>query len=215
MEFNPSCRRCPRLFHYLNSLRKRFPDYHNAPVPRVGDPSAQLMIVGLAPGLHGANATGRVFTGDASGDLLFATLHRFGFCSHASSRLLSKEMRLDNCIITNAVKCVPPSNRPNRTELKRCGDYLRSEIEQLRPRVIVALGRIAHDSVLKALRQTAARFHFAHRAEHRPLADETPVLLDSYHCSRYNVQTKRLTVEMFDSVFVRARELLDAFEQQQ
>ena len=208
MEFNQKCRRCPRLFHYLESLRSRFPDYHNAPVPPFGDAAAQLMIVGLAPGLHGANATGRVFTGDQSGDLLFATLHRFGFSNHASARSLSGAPHLDNCLITNVVKCVPPSNRPNRTELKRCGSYLQMEIEALKPRVVVALGRIAHDSVLKAMGQTPARFHFAHRAEHRPLRGEFPILLDSYHCSRYNVQTKRLTVEMFDSVFARARELL-------
>jgi len=196
------------LVHYLTSLRLRFPDYHNAPVPAFGDPAAQLMIVGLAPGLHGANATGRVFTGDQSGDLLFDTLHRFGFCNYPSSRLLVDDLRLENCIITNAVKCVPPLNRPNRTELKRCGSYLHDEIKTLEPRVIVALGRIAHDSVLKALNQTAAQFPFAHLAEHRPLAEDGLVLLDSYHCSRYNVQTKRLTADMFDNVFERARELL-------
>ncbi len=208
MKFSLECRRCPRLAHYLKSLRLRFPDYHNAPVPAFGDPAARLLIVGLAPGLHGANATGRVFTGDPSGDLLFATLHRFGFCNYPSSRLMVDDLRLDNCLITNAVKCVPPSNRPNRTERKRCGAYLHDEIEMLAPRVIVALGRTAHDSVLKALDQTVARFPFAHLAEHRPLGAAGPVLLDSYHCSRYNVQTKRLTAAMFDKVFARARELL-------
>ncbi len=208
MEFSLDCRRCPRLAHYLKSLRLRFPDYHNAPVPAFGDSAAGLMIVGLAPGLHGANATGRVFTGDPSGDLLFATLHRFGFCNYPSSRLMVDDLRLDNCLITNAVKCVPPSNRPNSTERKRCGSFLRDEIDTLAPRVIVALGRIAHDSVLKALDQTISRYPFAHLAEHRPLDAEGPVLLDSYHCSRYNVQTKRLTAAMFDKVFARARELL-------
>ncbi len=208
MEFSLDCRRCPRLVHYLESLRLRFPDYHNAPVPAFGDPAARLMIVGLAPGLHGANATGRVFTGDPSGDLLFATLHRFGFCNYPSSRLMVDDLRLDNCLITNAVKCVPPSNLPNSTERKRCGSFLRDEIDTLAPRVIVALGRIAHESVLKALDQTIARFPFAHLAEHCPLGAEGPILLDSYHCSRYNVQTKRLTAAMFDKVFARARELL-------
>ncbi len=204
--FNPDCRRCQRLRHHIKQLRSRFPDYHNAPVPAFGDPAARLLIVGLAPGLHGANRSGRVFTGDASGDLLFATLYRFGFCNRPKSLSLADGMRLDDCWITNAVKCVPPQNRPNRTELTRCRDYLRAELAVLRPTVVVALGRVAHDSVLRALGLPLASYAFAHGAEHA--FDGGPLLIDSYHCSRYNIQTRRLTVEMFADVFARAKALL-------
>ncbi len=206
MEFDPHCRRCPRLRHHLARLRERYPDYHNAPVPSFGEASARLLIVGLAPGLHGANASGRVFTGDQSGDLLFATLHRFGFCDRPASRSIDDGMRLADCRITNAVRCVPPANRPNRTELSRCGDYLRAELEMVRPHVVVALGKLAHDSVLRAVGQPLSAHRFGHGAEHR--FNEGMILLDSYHCSRYNVQTRRLTPAMFDAIFARARVLL-------
>ena len=204
--FNPHCRRCPRLRHHFKRLRSRYPDYHNAPVPGFGDSAARLLIVGLAPGLHGANRSGRVFTGDASGDLLFETLHRFGFCNQPVSRSVADGMRLDDCRITNAVKCVPPQNRPNRTELSRCGDYLRAELAVVRPTVVVALGRLAHDSVLRALGLPLASHAFAHGAEHA--LDGGPLLIDSYHCSCYNIQTRRLTAEMFADVFARAKALL-------
>ena len=206
MEFDPGCRRCPRLRHHLTRLRAQYPDYHNGPVPSFGDADAPLLIVGLAPGLHGANASGRVFTGDRSGDLLFATLYRFGFCDRPESRAIDDGMRLSRCRITNAVRCVPPGNRPNATELRRCGEYLRTELVTGMPRVIVALGRVAHDSVLRALRLPLAAHRFAHLAEHR--LEHGGILLDSYHCSRYNVQTGRLTPAMFEQVFHRARALL-------
>lgn len=210
MEFNPACRRCPRLFHYLKNLRQRFPDYHNAPVPAFGCRDAPVLIVGLAPGLHGANATARVFTGDASGDLLFTTLHRFGFSDKAVSRSCDDALQLVDCRITNAVKCVPPLNRPNRTELKRCGDYLKSEILSQRPTVVIALGKIAHDAVLRSLDCTLAKYPFSHLAEHKLGVPgvEALTLIDSYHCSRYNIQTGRLTQEMFSQVFARVRGML-------
>jgi len=208
MEFDPACRRCPRLYHHFKKLRARFPDYHNGPVPAFGDPNATLLIVGLAPGLHGANASGRVFTGDASGDLLFDTLHRFGFSNLPLSRDPADGMVLNDCRITNAVKCVPPLNRPNRTELKRCGDYLRAELEQLQPKTVVALGRVAHDAVFRALDLAPGGHPFGHLAEHR--LEAGPVVIDSYHCSRYNTNTRRLTETMFKDVFRQIRTLIPA-----
>ncbi len=165
------------------------------------------MIVGLAPGLHGANASGRPFTGDASGDTLFRTLHRFGFASQSSSRAGDGKLRLDRCRITNAVKCVPPQNRPRGDEINRCNRFLRAEISALGPDpVLLALGGIAHRSILKALELPLSSHRFAHLAEF--ILPGGIRLIDSYHCSRYNLNTGRLDQEMFDRVFERICQVL-------
>ncbi len=201
------CQRCPRLTDYRKKQKLMFPEYHCLPVEGFGATNAKLLIVGLAPGLHGANASGRPFTGDASGDMLFATLHKYGFASQANSRSEQDNMRLIDCRVTNAVKCVPPQNRPNGDEIRRCNSYLRTEISSLRDgSVILALGTIAHNSILKALDLQQSLMRFAHLAEHR-LSNQFR-LLDSYHCSRYNFNTGRLNQPMFEQVFHRARQLL-------
>jgi uracil-DNA glycosylase family 4 len=184
-----------------------FPEYHCLPVAGFGPVDAKLLIVGLAPGLHGANASGRPFTGDASGDMLFATLHKYGFASQPISNSSDDNMRLVDCRITNAVKCVPPQNRPLGDEIKRCNTYLRAEISSLcAGAVILALGTIAHRSVLKALELQQSKMRFAHLAEHQPGSQFS--LIDSYHCSRYNINTGRLNQAMFDQVFKRIRQVL-------
>ena len=202
-----NCRRCPRLTEYRIMQKAIFPEYHCLPVAGFGVTDAKLLIVGLAPGLHGANASGRPFTGDASGDMLFAALHKYGFASQASSSSGDDNMRLLDCRITNAVKCVPPQNRPQGDEIKRCNSYLRAEITSLRAgSVILALGTIAHNSILKALGLQQSLMRFAHLAEYR-LSDQSR-LIDSYHCSRYNINTGRLTQVMFDRVMQRIRQVL-------
>ncbi len=178
-------------------LRIEQPEWWNAPVAALGDPEAWLAIVGLAPGRRGANRTGRAFTGDASGDLLFATLERFGLARAGEPR---------GVMILNAVKCLPPGNRPTPSELHACRPFLAAGIAALpNARVIVALGGIAHRSAVGALGGRLPTARFAHLAEHRMPRGE--VLIDSYHCSRYNVNTGRLTVPMFDAVFARAIEV--------
>jgi uracil-DNA glycosylase family 4 len=204
--FDPRCRRCPRLAAYLDATRGRHPAYHCAPVAPFGDRRAQLLIVGLAPGLHGANATGRPFTGDHAGILLYRTLHEFGFASRPESHAADDDLRLIGCRITNAVKCAPPGNKPRPDEIRNCNAYLASELDGLRRgNVILALGAIAHGAVLTALGMRRAGFGFAHAAEH-----ELPRglrMIDSYHCSRYNTQTRRLTPAMFREVVGRAAAL--------
>ncbi len=204
--FDPGCRRCPRLAAFLDSSRERFPDYHSAPVAPFGERGAQLLIVGLAPGLHGANASGRPFTGDYAGILLYQTLHAFGFASAPQSHHRDDGLRLIDCRLTNAVKCVPPHNKPVGAEIDACNAYLAAELTE-GARVILALGGIAHRAVLKALGLRQNAFRFAHNAAHRLPGSAT--LLDSYHCSRYNTQTRRLTEPMFHEVFAHARALLD------
>jgi uracil-DNA glycosylase len=203
--FDPGCTRCPRLAQHLAAVRKDHPSYHAAPVAPFGPFNARLLIVGLAPGMHGANATGRPFTGDHAGILLYQTLHAFGFGSqpHAVSR--DDGLALLDCRVTNAVKCLPPQNKPMPQEIRNCNGYLAAEISAVAPRVILALGRIAHDAVLRALDRPSAAHRFAHGAEHD--LGEGRVLFDSYHCSRYNTQTRRLTQEMFEALFreIRAR----------
>ena len=207
--FAPDCRRCSRLSEFLDIVRLRHPGYHAAPVPAFGDPAARLLVVGLAPGLHGANRTGRPFTGDHAGILLYETLNRHGFCDRPASVAADDGLRLHDCRISNAVRCVPPQNRPRPEEIAACNAFLAHDLAPLQAgSVVVALGRVAHTAVLRAVGEKPARFDFAHGAEHR-LGPGT-ILLDSYHCSRYNTQTRRLTPEMFDAVFVRARVLLDA-----
>ncbi|HIE56308.1 MAG TPA: hypothetical protein EYP90_14230, partial [Chromatiaceae bacterium] len=174
---------------------------------RSGDPEAQLLVVGLASGLHGANASGRPFTGDHAGLLLYDTLHRTGFASAPVSEHANDGLRLLDCRITNAVKCLPPRNKPNLSEKQQCNRFLREELGALpRDAVVVALGSIAHWAVIRAVGGRQSAYPFAHGAEHRP---GNFTLLDSYHCSRYNTQTKRLTPEMFRAVFERARMLLE------
>ncbi|MCB1748098.1 MAG: uracil-DNA glycosylase [Gammaproteobacteria bacterium] len=205
--FDPACRRCARLAEFLAAVRARHPDYHAAPVPPFGDPRARLLVVGLAPGMHGANATGRPFTGDHAGILLYATLHRFGFASQAEASAADDGLELLDCRINNAVKCLPPQNKPSPAEVATCRDYLAADLARLpADAVIVALGRVAHESVLRAFGVALKTHPFAHAAEHA-LADG-PLLIDSYHCSRYNTQTGRLTPAMFEAVFARARQLL-------
>jgi uracil-DNA glycosylase len=206
--FDPRCRRCERLADYLREVKREHPDYHCAPVAPFGDPAARLLIVGLAPGKHGANASGRPFTGDYAGILLYRTLHEFGFASHPESRGPDDDLVLSDCRITNAVKCLPPDNKPIGSEVGNCNPYLKAEIEHSRPElVILALGALAHRALLRAmgLRQSACKF--AHDAQHE--LPDGRVLVDSYHCSRYNTQTGRLTVPMFRKVFRRIRKLVD------
>ena len=193
------CRRCPRLLELRKTSRARYPSYHSAAVRYFGAANAALLVVGLAPGMQGANKTGRPFCGDGSGDWLYANLHRHGFASSA----VDSEAKLVDAAITNAVKCVPPENKPIASEVKQCGDFLRSELAGS-GRVIVALGRVAHDAVLKCLVLRNAEYPFSHASEH--LLPDGRILISSYHCSRYNVQTRRLTREQFDRVFDMAAE---------
>jgi uracil-DNA glycosylase family 4 len=202
------CRACPRLAAYLDEIRGRWPIYHARPVAAFGDPQARLLIVGLAPGLHGANRTGRPFTGDHAGILLYETLHRFGFASAPTSLFAGDGLRLTDCLITNAVKCVPPQNKPEPAEVQRCNAYLRDELSHLpRVRVILTLGAVAHRGVLIALGERPGSRPFAHGARHALPADR--MMLDSYHCSRYNTQTRRLTPQAFAEVFAAIRGELD------
>ena len=211
MTFDPACRRCPRLAAHLDAVRARHPDYHCAPVPPFGVARPRLLVVGLAPGLHGANASGRPFTGDHAGLILYRTLHRFGFSDRPQSRHAKDGLELREAAITNAVKCLPPQNKPTGAEVRACNSYLAAELAVLPPgAAILALGRIAHEAVVRALDRRPRELPFAHGAEH-PLADGR-ILVDSYHCSRYNTQTKRLTEAMFDAVFARIRAHLDAHE---
>jgi len=198
--FNPDCQRCPRLSAFLDAVRDEYTDYYAKPVPPFGAPDPCLLVVGLAPGLHGANATGRPFTGDYAGILLYKTLHDYGFSSRGVSKSVDDGLKLKGCRITNAVKCVPPQNAPTTGEINECNGYLRSEIAALKPgTVILALGTIAHQAVLKALGLKAGAHPFAHGAEHTLTGGLT--LIDSYHSSRYNMNTRRLTEAMFRQVF--------------
>ena len=205
--FDIDCRRCDRLANFLDEVKTRYPDYFARPVPPFGDPAARLLIVGLAPGMHGANASGRPFTGDHAGIMLYETLHRFGFGSRPESTSVDDDLKLVNCRITNAVKCLPPENKPTGPEIRICNDFLRAELATLPDApVIIALGLIAHNAVLKALGMKQSSCKFGHAARHR--LPNGGWLVDSYHCSRYNTQTRRLTQPMFDDVFASAQELL-------
>lgn len=205
--YDGGCTLCPRLGGHLERMRRDFPNYFNRPVPPFGARRPDLLIVGLAPGAHGANATGRPFTGDHAGILLYRTLHRFGLSSAPESASASDGLSLERCRITNAVKCLPPANKPTGEEIRRCNKFLRSELETLgTPLVILALGRIAHDAVLMASELTRARFTFRHGAAHH--IGKGRWMVDSYHCSRYNTQTGRLTEPMFHQVFQTALDLV-------
>ena len=209
MRFDPGCTRCPRLAGFLGECRRAHPGYHNRPVAPFGGAAARLTVVGLAPGLHGANRSGRPFTGDFAGILLYASLHRHGFASAPVSEHVDDGLRLVDARITNAVKCLPPANKPTPAEIRTCNAFLATELDALPAgHVVLALGRIAHDAVLMARGLKAAQARFAHAAEHALPGGVT--LLDSYHCSRYNQNTRRLTPAMFDAVLARARVLVDA-----
>jgi uracil-DNA glycosylase family 4 len=206
--FDRTCTDCPRLARFLADGRAKYPDYYCEPVAPFGDPKARLILVGLAPGFHGANATGRPFTGDHAGLLLYRTLHRFGFANRPESKARDDALKLIGCRITNSVKCVPPENKPTPEEIRTCNRFLAADLARVSKRsVLLALGSIAHNAALRALALKPSEYKFGHAAEY-----ELPtghLLLDSYHCSRYNTQTGRLTEKMFVDVFARARQLLD------
>lgn len=207
-EFEPKrgCDLCPRLFTFRQEWQQREPSWHNAPVPSFGDQSARLLIVGLAPGLRGANATGRPFTGDYAGDLLYQTLKDFGFAYGDYAEHAQDGLTLHDCLITNAVRCVPPENKPTGAEIVTCRNFLVSTIAQMQNlSVILALGRIAHDSVVRALQASPTRFAFAHGSCHAIVGI---TVISSYHCSRYNTNTGRLTEAMFRDVFSRIKQCL-------
>lgn len=205
--FDQQCRLCPRLATFLDGVKLKHPDYHARPVAPFGDKNARLLIVGLAPGLHGANATGRPFTGDYAGILLYEALYEFGYSNQVLSESLQDGLELKNCRISNAVKCLPPENKPTGDEIKQCNSFLAAELATLSEgAVILALGTIAHQAVLKALSLKSTSAKFAHNVQH-----ELPnglTLVDSYHTSRYNVQTKRLTKAEFTDVFHHITQIL-------
>ncbi|MFN3892455.1 MAG: uracil-DNA glycosylase [Beijerinckiaceae bacterium] len=206
------CPLCPRLAAFRDEARAKEPDWHNAPVPSFGAADAPLLIVGLAPGLRGANRTGRPFTGDWAGDLLYATLLDFGFATGVYDERPDDGLMLAGCRVTNAVRCVPPQNKPTPAEINTCRPFLSQAIERGRPRAIVALGRIAHESVLRALGARLVEYPFAHGAEHdiaHPVRGGPVRVFDSYHCSRYNTNTGVLTEAMFRKVFKKVRAFLN------
>jgi uracil-DNA glycosylase family 4 len=200
------CPLCPRLAALREQNRVDHPGWWNAPVPLFGDPLGRIAVVGLAPGKMGANRTGRPFTGDDAGDLLFATLGKFGLAEGAYDARPDDGLTLRNVIILNAVKCLPPQNRPLPDEIRNCRAFLKPAVAALpHAQVFVALGQIAHQSVVKVLGGKLPKARFAHLAEHRMPSGR--IVLDSYHCSRYNQNTGRLTADMFEAVFERAVEL--------
>jgi uracil-DNA glycosylase family 4 len=207
--YDIDCRRCARLAAFLDEVREAHPGYFCRPVPPFGDLAARLVIVGLAPGMHGANASGRPFTGDYAGILLYATLHKYGFASQPVASGVDDGMRLTGARITNAVKCLPPDNKPLPLEIRNCNAYLAAELGRVgRGSAILALGTVAHEASLRALGVRPAAHRFAHGAEHDPVQGVR--LFDSYHCSRYNTNTGRLNAAMFEAVFARIATYLSA-----
>ena len=205
--FDRNCRACPRLAGFLDEVNERYPDYYCRPVPPFGAPDARFLIVGLAPGMHGANRSGRPFTGDHAGILLYQMLHKYGFGSRDRSESVDDGLELIDCRITNAVKCLPPDNKPVGAEINTCNTFLANELELLpEDSVVVALGGIAHRAIVKAMGLRQADYKFGHAALHDLGRFR---VLDSYHCSRYNTNTRRLTEEMFDAIFAEVRNLLD------
>jgi uracil-DNA glycosylase len=201
--FKQDCHLCSRLAGFLAAVRLKHPDYHALPVSSFGEIGSMFLIVGLAPGMHGANRTGRPFTGDFAGNLLYGSLHKYGFATSADP--LNGEgdanplLKLQNCRITNAVRCLPPQNKPEPAEVKICNGYVAEELSMLpKGAAVLALGTIAHQAVLMALQLRRSEFAFGHGARHELPGSLT--LFDSYHCSRYNTQTKRLTKAMFEAV---------------
>jgi len=204
--FDGDCRACPRLAGFLDDVNSRYPEYYCRPVPPFGNADARFLIVGLAPGMHGANRTGRPFTGDHAGILLYQMLHKYGFSSRDNSQSADDGLVLNDCRITNAVKCLPPDNKPVGAEINTCNSFLESELGLMpQDSVVMALGGIAHRAIIKARALRQVDYKFAHAAVH-DLGNFK--LLDSYHCSRYNTNTRRLTEAMFDRIFAEVRELL-------
>jgi uracil-DNA glycosylase family 4 len=205
--FDSNCRQCTRLATFLDEVKVKYPTYFCKPVPAFGDANAELIIIGLAPGMHGANRTGRPFTGDHAGILLYETLHKYGFATKPQSLSAADDLQLVNCRITNAVKCLPPDNKPLPAEMATCNQFLAAELQNLHANsIILALGNVAHLAVLKAFGLKIKDFKFGHAVRHS-LANGT-ILVDSYHCSRYNTQTKRLTEAMFHEVFAMIKQEL-------
>jgi len=206
--YDINCRKCDRLASFLDQVKQAHPDYFCRPVPSFGDPTARLLVVGLAPGMHGANASGRPFTGDWCGPLLYSSLHRYGFASAPESLHRDDGLRLHDCRVTNAVKCLPPQNKPELIEIRACNTYLSNELAASpRLRVILALGAVAHQAVIEACGLKRAAYRFAHHARH--VLPQDLVLFDSYHVSRYNTNTGRLTEAMFHAVLADVRTLLE------
>jgi uracil-DNA glycosylase family 4 len=198
--FDIACRQCERLATFLDEVKAKNPTYFCKPVPPFGDENSKLIIVGLAPGMHGANQTGRPFTGDYAGVLLYETLYKYGFATKSQSVSAHDDLQLVNCRITNAVKCLPPDNKPLPAEIATCNQFLAAELNQINTNsIILALGNVAHLAVLKAFGLKIKDYKFGHAA--RYTLPNGLILVDSYHCSRYNTQTKRLTEAMFHSVF--------------
>ena len=205
--FDPECRACPRLAAFLDEVHQEYPEYFCRPVPAFGDALASLLIVGLAPGKHGANASGRPFTGDYAGVLLYQTLYDYGFSSAPESVSADDGLQLFNCRISNAVKCLPPENKPTTAEINTCNQFLSVELDAMPENgVLIALGSIAHNAILKAQGLKLSAYKFGHGHEHALPSGLR--LIDSYHCSRYNTQTRRLTPDMFGEIFARAQKYL-------
>ena len=205
--FDKNCRACPRLAGFLDEVNERYPDYYCRPVPPFGAPDARFLIVGLAPGMHGANRSGRPFTGDHAGILLYQMLHKYGFGTRDHSESVDDGLELIDCRITNAVKCLPPDNKPVGAEINTSNTFLANELRQMPENsVVVALGGIAHRAIVKAMGLRQADYKFGHAALHDLGSFQ---VLDSYHCSRYNTNTRRLTEAMFDAIFAEVRNLLD------
>ncbi|MBU6468281.1 MAG: uracil-DNA glycosylase [Betaproteobacteria bacterium] len=201
-----SCTKCTRLSLFLSDIKKQNPDYFCQPVPPFGDQNAQLLIVGLAPGMHGANKTGRPFTGDYAGLLLYQTLFDFKYSNRPQSLGVNDSLELYNARITNAVKCLPPQNKPLPEEIKQCNQYLKDEIDALPSlQVILALGKIAHDAVLAAFNVKKSLYPFKHGSVYS--LNHRYTLISSYHCSRYNTQTNRLTADMFKAIFTQIQSI--------
>ncbi len=225
--FDLDCRQCPRLSDFLDETQKKYPEYHARPVAPFGVDDPGLLIVGLAPGMHGANATGRPFTGDHAGILLYQTLYDFGFSTAPTSVSQNDGLELIDCCITNAVKCLPPQNKPTGEEIRTCNSFLKAELESLKNGAcVLALGTIAHNAVVRSMGLKLKDYPFGHNVLHdlfNKKFNEKPdkksdeesnkkpkaiYLIDSYHCSRYNTQTRRLTVPMFQAVFETARKIM-------
>jgi len=206
------CRKCPRLAKFLDEQRALKPDYYNGPVPNFFSADPKLLVIGLAPGMHGANQTGRPFTGDWAGDLLYAAMDKYGFTRGVYDKYaMAKDgLELNQAMVTNVVRCVPPQNKPIASEINTCRDnFHKAQLETLpEAKVLLCLGKISHDSTIRALGLRLATHKFGHGTEYTDTFGRT--ILSSYHCSRYNTNTRRLTEEMFFEIFGRARELCDA-----
>tara|TARA_Y100000816_G_scaffold155181_1_gene110625 strand:+ start:1175 stop:1813 length:639 start_codon:yes stop_codon:yes gene_type:complete len=206
IEPNKNCSKCRRLYNFRKKNQSNNPEWFNAPVPSFGELSSSLLIVGLAPGLQGANKTGRPFTGDYAGDLLYKTINKFNFSKGKYAGTIDDSLKLKDCTITNAVRCVPPQNKPISEEINNCNNFLKKTIEiHKNLKVIIALGLIAHKSIISALNLKQKLYKFKHGNKHKI---DNLILIDSYHCSRYNTNTGRLNQEMFEKIFFEAKKEL-------